>query len=406
MGGGGLLQLVAIGAQDLYLTSQPSITFWRSIYRRYTAFALESIPQQWNGNPGLGKRVTTTISRNGDLISGLVLQVDLKKSVANGVAHYPVENLVSELEVELGGQRIEKVYSDFARIYDELFRTGTEKEAYKAMCNFIPGCPDGTVQRFYYPITVWFTRNPGSACPIISLQYHELKIHLLMASSVPGIDPTHSGIADATLFVDYAFLDVSERRRFATVSHEYLITQCQHSGIETVAPKAGGVAVHNVRLSFNHPTRYIAFVIRNGNTHGRYTALEPGSTDELAAPLLSARLQINGHDRQSTRSGSWYNRVVPYQCASSKPAAGIYMYSFSLRPNESQPSGSINFSRIDSSVLILELKKTTKPDFANVLTEEETYANVEGNCTNLLVFAESFNILRILSGMGGLAYSS
>lgn len=160
------------GAQDIYLTGSPSITFWRIVYRRHTAFASESIEQTFNGTVGFGRRVQSTLSRNGDLITTVWLEIVLKRKVANdvnGAPFYPSENFVKEYELEIGGQRIDKIYSDFARVNDELFRKDAEKEAYRRMNNFDDNDRDGAVKRFYYPLILYFNKNVGLALPLIAL---------------------------------------------------------------------------------------------------------------------------------------------------------------------------------------------------------------------------------------------
>ena len=207
------------------------------------------------------------------------------------------------------------------------------------------------------------------------------------------------------------FSYAEERKRFSQQSHEYLVTLLQHTGSESIAPGATSRTT-NVRLSFNHPVKTLAWCVKNGATHGRYTTQLPGETSDKFAPIKSVRLQLNGHDRFDERTGLYFNQVQPFDHVEppTKPAAGVYMYNFGLRANEIvQPSGSCNFSRIDNSTLVVSTKagSVATTDAANVITDDtKTYANIEGNLTNLLVFAESYNVLRILSGMGGLAYTS
>lgn len=405
---GGLMQLVAYGAQDIYLTGSPSITFWRIVYRRHTAFAQESIEQTFNGTVGWGRKVSSTISRNGDLITTAWLEIVLKKS-GSGTPFYPAENFVKEAELEIGGQKIDKLYSDYLRIYDELFRTADEKASYKRMTNFESNAPTGQIRRFYLPLVFFFNKNPGLALPLIAMQYHEVKLHFTFASATEmaavGVDTTVD--PTCTLFVTYTFLDADERRRFAQTSHEYLITQIQHTGAESVAPDTASRKTQNIRLNLNHPVKYIAWALKSGDTHGKFTT----SSDKLEyndayAPLLEAKLTLNGHDRFATRKGSWFNQVSTYETVKSKPAAGIYMYSFALKPDEHQPSGTCNFSRIDNATLILTFKAGSKgTDIANVDSEDTTLAAVTG-LTNLLIYAENYNVLRVMSGMAGLAYSN
>ena len=193
-------------------------------------------------------------------------------------------------------------------------------------------------------------------------------------------------------------------RRYAQTSHEYLITQIQHTGAETLSPGSSSRTT-NVRLNFNHPTRWLAFAVK-GQSHGQFTVGPRGGDSDKFAPIKSAKLQLNGHDRFDERRGSYFNAVQPFEHIKSKPAAGIYMYNFGLRPDEVQPSGSCNLSRIDNSTLVVTTKSGSVAynDAANITSEDVTLANIEGNLTNLLVFAENFNVLRILSGMGGLSY--
>jgi hypothetical protein len=158
------------GAQDVYLTGSPSITFWKLVYRRHTSFALEAIEQVFNGSVGYGRKVSATVSRNGDLVTTAYLEVTLKRKTGTQYPpYYPAEAFIKEIELEIGGQRIDRVYSDWYRIYDELFRTDAEKDAYKRMTNFDADAPNGQVRRFYVPLIFFFNTNPGLALPLIAL---------------------------------------------------------------------------------------------------------------------------------------------------------------------------------------------------------------------------------------------
>jgi hypothetical protein len=478
--GGGLMQLVAYGAQDLYLTGEPEITFFKSVYKRHTNYSLEAIEQTFNGQVGYGKRVSCTISRNGDLITNMYLEVVMR---ADGSTWFPIEGLVKEVELEIGGQKIDRHYSDWFRIHDELFRTGTQKNAYFRMTNFphedqIKGTP--ITRRLYLPLIFFFNKEPGMALPLIALQFHEVKVHFTfaLASEVNGIAPASD--LDATLYVDYVYLDTEERKRFASSNHELLIEQLQFTGNESITLGENKIQ-KNIRLNFNHPVKYLAYVVK-GDKHGMYNNSHPfpwseelnaltevsedmldiprttaimtgklgftpadaaamlssnGSTldngspassdqimaylqnrqfmftgegsyiDDAYAPLYSAKLQLNGHDRASERMGTFYNQVQPYQCCGSLPAAGIYMYSFALEPRKHQPTGTCNFSRIDNATLQLTFKgtRTGYSNAKNIDTEDSTVDN-RNNLRDVKVFAVNYNVLRIMSGMGGLAFSN
>ena len=237
------------------------------------------------------------------------------------------------------------------------------------------------------------------------MQYHEVKINIQLASSVPGVDSTVEPTMQC--YVDYVYLDTDERRRFAQVSHEYLIQQLQFTGDEAVSIGTTSKS-QNIRLNFNHPTRFLAWVIK-GEKHGQYTGVD--ATDyanvktyaEALAPLKSAKLQLNGHDRFSERKGSYFNLVQPWQTLRAKAPAGVYMYSFSLKPDEHQPSGSVNFSRIDNATLSLTYKAASVSGGVSAITAEDTTSTNAQNLTALKIFAENFNVLRIMSGMAGLA---
>ena len=415
--GGGLMQLVAYGAQDIYLTGNPQITFFKVVYRRHTNFAVESIEQTFNGTVGFGKRLSVTISRNGDLITDCFLEITLKRGSVNPT--FVAEAFVKTVELEIGGQKIDKHYADWYRVHDELFRKDDEKEGYRRLVDFANyggetgEWPVGSVKRFYLPLIFFFNKNPGLALPLIALQYHEVKFHFDLENSTllqtvgvdTAVDPT------ATLWVDYIYLDTDERRRFAQVSHEYLITQLQFTGDETVAPSATGKSSYNVRLNFNHPVKYLAWVFANASTHGHYSGINANINAEACAPLYDAKLQLNGHDRMSTRKGSYFNMVQPWQTLRSKPKSGVYLYSFALKPDEHQPSGTCNFSRIDNATLNITLKQASlvlqagADDFANLKTEDITSVSAQ-QLKSLRIYAENYNVLRIISGMGGLAYSN
>jgi hypothetical protein len=583
--GGGLMQLVAYGAQDVYLTGNPQITFWKVTYRRYTNFAIESIEQTFNGQADFGRRVQCTISRNGDLAYRTYLQVTLPEinqlmgiaSFALGVGSgvyarwldYPGEQLIAQVEVEIGGQRIDRQYGDWMHIWNQLTVTAEQTRGYFKMignttqltfitdpsfsevdgpCDSIAprqvcaprnALPESTL---YIPLQFWFCTNPGLALPLIALQYHEVKINLdirpideclwavtTLSCAPPNEKPTpanqyapgrpvpaaiayNQSLVAASLYIDYVFLDTDERRRFAQNPHEYLITQLQFTGDESV-----GSSSNKLKLNFNHPVKELIWVVQPdqnvdycsalvcdallfkvlgaqsfnytdaidalpnaiqafGGPHelaadsrayidarglfndagaldynlppGNMTGYWNGPNDpynevnmggppvpesnavsglsasilsqlkELAShrdhnsgssvsdagtfvlcetsldmhcwgqnPVVTAKLQLNGQDRFSEREGIYFSWVQPYQSHTRCPDEGINVYSFALRPEEHQPSGTCNFSRIDNATLQLVLSNAT----------------VEGTKTaKVRVYATNYNVLRIMSGMGGL----
>ena len=577
--GGGLMQLVAYGAQDVYLTGNPQITFWKVTYRRHTNFSLESVEQTFNGQADFGRRVTCTISRNGDLAYRTYLQVTLPEinqsmgeatkagtaGVNKGVyarwLDCPGEQLISQVEVEIGGQRIDRQYGDWMHIWQQLTLTCDQEDGYNKMIGNttqltfitdplfadVDGPCDSTAPdavcaprnalpetTLYVPLQFWYCRNPGLALPLIALQYHEVKINLDLRPideclwAVTGLDCSgntsvmkvgtayNQSLVAASLYVDYVFLDTDERRRMAQNPHEYLIEQLQFTGDESV-----GSSSNKIKLNFNHPCKELVWVVQpdanvdycasfecgtnlfsalgaqpfnytdaldalpnalhafsgprsaaegatatTGANHavinanglfetmgaadvssnkvwahdtgptggvglpqasadgnegyragGSGTAAAQGFTgvtDTMRSnvsdagafvlnetslkmhcwgenPVVTAKLQLNGQDRFSEREGTYFDLVQPYQHHTRSPDTGINVYSFSLRPEEHQPSGSCNFSRIDNATLQLVLSNNT----------------VQGTSTaKVRVYATNYNVLRIMSGMGGLAYSN
>ena len=537
------MQLVAYGAQDVYLTSNPQITFWKVTYRRYTNFAIESIEQTFNGQADFGRRVQCTISRNGDLAYRTYLQVTIPeinqmmgKTSAGPVyarwLDFPGEQLIAQVEVEIGGQRIDRQYGDWMHIWNQLTMTAEQQRGYFKMvgnttnltfitdpsfadvdspCNSSAprnvcaprnALPESTL---YIPLQFWFCTNPGLALPLIALQYHEVKINLDLrpideclwaVTTLDCVDDTsphpatiayNQSLVAASLYIDYVFLDTDERRRMAQNPHEYLITQLQFTGDESV-----GSSSNKIKLNFNHPVKELIWVVQpdqnvdycsslncgsnlyaalgaqpfnytdafdalpncfhayagpyeligygntgpnNGFIDSNGLFVNKGAMDAEAAshwqgkwedfnahnlisdynsgvsdagtfvlaetsvdmhcwgqnPVVTAKLQLNGQDRFSEREGTYFSWVQPFQSHTRNPDEGINVYSFALRPEEHQPSGTCNFSRIDNAYLQLVLSNAT----------------VQGtNTAKVRVYATNYNVLRIMSGMGGLAYSN
>lgn len=427
------MQLVAYGAQDIYLTGNPMITYFKVVYRRHTNFAMESIEQTFNGSVGFGNKVTALISRNGDLVNGLTLEVDLPAIATagdawtNDVGHHIIE----ECTVEIGGQQIDKHYGDWLEIWAQLTVPASKRVGYRDMIGQSPlatnGHP-GTLQRIteaaaagrriYVPLQFWFCRNVGLALPLIALQYHEVKVAVKFRTYFDVAVDTGSAKATtgtptlaATLWADYIYLDTDERRRFAQVSHEYLIEQLQVN--EKTFSAAGSATVD---LTFNHPVKELVWVCRStanttDNQYSNYTTAQADLAVYSATittqanvdantsnqymknptsgvnPVTDAKLKLNGHDRFAVRQGRYFNQVQTCQHHTSVPESpGINVYSFALKPEDHQPSGSCNFSRIDNAQLVITVGTLT--------------------AGTIKVYAVNYNVLRIMSGMGGLAYSN
>ena len=431
--GGGLMQLVAYGAQDIYLTGNPQITFFKVVYRRHTNFSMESIQQTLNGQISQGgSTVSSTISRNGDLVSNLWLDISLpaRGTLTAGTSTYinwtnnTGHAFLKQCEVEIGGQLIDRHYSQWLDIYNELTDhnehewIGLNKHAAKnAYLQSGTLTPPST--RLYVPIQFWFCRNPGLALPLIALQYHEVKVKFTTRAlkylvNVDGTGKTDTSAADPTvqLWADYIYLDTDERRRFAQVSHEYLIEQVQRE------QKTFALADTSTKLNFNHPVKELVWVFQDAtvsdegdttisltgagdatinvgeiatskNDYFNYSAMVGGNDEQICGvssfeSFSTMKLQLNGHDRFAERNASYFRTCQPIQAGHKVPSKHVYIYSFALKPEEHQPSGTCNFSRIDNATMIFAAAGTAQ----------------------LSVYAVNYNVLRIMSGMGGLAYSN
>ena len=474
--GGGLMQLVAYGAQDIYLTGNPQITFFKVVYRRHTNFAMECVEQTLSGTPSNGASVTATVSRNGDLVGKMYVSSSTA-AITDG------DDIVEQVDIEIGGQRIDRHYKEWMQVWAELSTPDSKALAYKNMTGALSHGlnKSGTtgVGMVQIPLQFWFCRNPGLALPLIALQYHEVKVKMTLGSV--------TGTAGVKLWADYIYLDTDERRRFAQVSHEYLIEQLQREESSSTT---------NHKLNFNHPVKELIWtsVATNSydtaklqlNGHDRFAAQEeeyfqlrqpmdhhtavPGanipmsdrpvmvapiettilthnatvadnaaklvatqitldSVDYAAVPVKVGDvllLTVGGHDAAlaggsdavdthivqlasvstATDPVCVFNTAIPgnlftpltngdglsvriiarlqdplSRCSTFSKKVNVY--SFALKPEEHQPSGTCNFSRIDNAKLV-----------------------ISGTAQALTIYAVNYNVLRVMSGMGGLAYSN
>lgn len=482
MAGGGLIQLVSIGAQDVYLVGNPQITFFKVTYQRHTNFARECIEQTIQGTQGFNQRLTVTISRSGDLIGPMHIEMNLPSlnaeltsvsvttvyssgsttpaatstSVYNWCwVNYVGYRILKEVTIEIGGQPIDRHYSTWFYMWFELSTPAAKREGLQKMVGGydVTEVPIGlssnaiAPKTLYVPLVFWFNSHPGLALPLIALQYHEVKLFIqtetlnncvvLLNSntqntlnSVLDVEfsaPGEAGVSGApigasssdlslSVWADYYYLDSEERRRFAQLSHEYLIKQVQQ-----VTATFSNLAQNTPNLqvdykTFNHPVSFNVWGFRKTvsssqsvvNTDWTNFTNSPPFLQFLGLSVVNKhKLLLNGNDRYNEKDADYYNLVQPYNHFTAIPPTGILAYSYALQPIEQQPSGSLNFSRIDnasnrwSSIANLNALNTVIPNAA---------ANVwstSGDVTyEAVVYAVNYNVLRIMSGMGGLAYSN
>jgi hypothetical protein len=419
---GGLMQLVAYGAQDVYLTGNPEVTFYQAKYKRHTNFAMENIEQTLNGNAGNSGRVSVTVARNGDLVGDMYVELESNAATGGG-ACWVAERAIASVELSIGGQRVDKQYQKWWRLYTELHLDEAKKATYGKLTSAV-----GT-SHVFLPLMFFFNRNPGLYLPLIALQYHEVRIDFDLASDME----TYLNKGVFKVWANYIYLDTEERRRFAQKGHEYLIEQVQHTGVDTVdAGTVANPATKQIRLSYNHPVKEIVWCLSGsgadslwnfGKAAGSATKVVLSSgpvdvattvgdgalpisaatgapvvltaghadreawTEEAQGAMSTMKLVLNGQDRFKEQGSKYFNQVQPFNHHSGCPFPGVYAYSFALKPEEHQPTGTCNFSRIDNAQVAI----TTA---------------AAGDATNLHMFATNYNVLRIQSGMGGLAFSN
>lgn len=481
MPGGGLLQLVAYGAQDVYLTGSPKVTFFQSSYRRHTNFAMELVQQNLSGAGGNGGLQSVVISRSGDLVGDMFVALTPTTTSAaqlttnNSVADmcWVAERAFDSISLYIGGQLIDKHYQTWFRLFAEVYLPDGKKSNYGKMTSLALNqnnltSTNTSVAKVHLPLMFFFNRFPGLFLPLIALQYHEVRIDF----QISAVFSNYFGTNPIEVWANYMYLDTKERDAFAKLNHEYLIEQVQY-----VAPDPVGVSSENapsiIRMQFNHPVKEIIWCYmnptypQNTNAMWNFTSgtanvnvtidtnkialngtnvrphtlgspvlfIPPSLTNSsnlyvyqasavtagsnIAAqsnvltgnamwieegmpyypnsntaygyevgPLHQFKFLLNGTDRFVPQPGNYFNSYQPYQYHMGTPYPGIYSYSFALKPQDLQPSGTCNFSRIDIAQAAVYLKT--------------------GMPTNLIqrMYAVNYNILRIQSGLGGLAFSN
>ena len=453
--GGGLLQLVATGKQDLFLTGNPQISFFKMVYRRHTNFATESQPMYFDGTPNFGQRITCLIPRRGDLLGRVYLDVTLPRifdttgqelSYTNAVGHA----LIQEITFEVGEQEIDRQTGEWMEIWTQLTTPTGQRDALNQMVGRLnqymspfagvtpiiaPG-PTSEGLRLLIPLQFYFCNNPGLYLPLLALQYHPIRINITLRplqqlfwlpppdeldqsnwkpACQKSVDCT-AQIVNMMLWGEYTYLDVEERRMFVSTSHEYLIEQVQYTPPYSLTAQQ---TTATISIEFNHPLKEFIFVAQrdemaNRNEWFNYSSLaidEPcpvlvmpylnllnsgtaGRTDLIA----SAKLQLDGYDRFPLRLPQYFRLQQPYDHHTTTPVdAYIYNYSFALRPEDFQPTGTMNASRIDSIVWQIQM---------NPILSNPTIPTWQqrGNC-HIVVYGHNYNVFRVINGFGGLLFT-
>lgn len=433
---GGLMQLnYAPSAQAEYIFGNPQITFWKAAYRRHTNFAMESKElTDYSATPNFGVDVTYTIPRDtADLVHKMYFETTLPDPGSGDICYcpFPGEKLLKKMELLIGGTTIDTQYSDWLHVWNELTLNTEQKLTYELMVghrsNLVIDSSGGLIS---VPLQFWFCRNAGLALPRKALENTDVQLRVTFEGrdKMGRSQNTSSGMSASTLasnldlsnpkmYADFIYLDTDESRRFLASRHEYLIEQVQ------VAPGIDGHSISSsgdttLKLNFNHSVKELIWITKNNaltsadsstgvNDHFNYTRgmnaddaanefqrMRIHMTSENIAgnlalrddPMNVAKITFNGDDRLSAgnRNAQYFNMVQPYYHHTGSPAPGIYVYSFALRPEEYQPSGSVNMSRIDDVKLVMSFNGSTQ--------------------NKLITFAVNYNILIITDGLANLVW--
>jgi hypothetical protein len=447
---GGLIQLVAFGAQNILLNGNPSVSFFKKIYKTHTNFSMESMKVSFNRSELKYNESSTLIAkvkRNADLIQDVYFSFEIpeikkyiKRDGSNNVKGDVfgfVKNLgecmIESYHIYIGGAIVDKQYGEWLHIWNELSIDASKRYGYDKLIGNIPELysPDphnnlshNTIQiekrRLYVPLRFWFNRNPGLALPLIALQYHEVEIHITLRPfkelfTINDKKPdtyaeyfeSESLNIDPFLEVNYIFLDTQERGFFATNALDYLIEQIVQIPVYKLKR-------HEItELTLQNPVKEIIWVLKRSDVQEKNDWFEYidnnylDSREEEAINndncivvvnysrekeiLVNAKLIFNGIDRFEEKDASYFNLVQPYQHHSVIPKSGVYTYSFSLFPENFQPSGTCNMSRLNK----IQLKTEIVP-----LHIDSSYDY------DMVVYVINYNFLRITAGLAGLAFSS
>ena len=445
--GGGLLQLVAVGKQDLFLTGNPQISFFKMVYRRHTNFATESQPMYFDGTPNFGQRLTCLIPRRGDLLGRVYLDVTLPRitdtegnvlSYTNSIGHA----LIQEITFEVGEQEIDRQTGEWMEIWTQLTTPAGQRDALNELIgrfepyypiNLIPGALSEGL-RLLIPLQFYFCRNPGLYLPLLALQYSPIRINITLRPLqqlfwIPPPNPEDQSmwkpacsttvscttqITNMMLWGEYVYLDVEERRQFVSASHEYIIEQVQYTPPYSITAHQNTATID---VEFNHPLKEFIFVVQrdemiNRNEWFNYSNLAIGeSVPALVQPYMnsnapcqrmdliaSAKLQLDGYDRFMVRGPTYFRLEQPYDHHTTTPVDSfIYNYSFALQPEAAQPTGTMNASRIDSIVWQIQMN----PVLTNPMIPEWQQ---RGNC-HIVVYGQNYNVFRVINGFGGLLFT-
>ncbi|WIA10858.1 hypothetical protein OEZ85_011024 [Tetradesmus obliquus] len=383
------------------------VVFFKSVWRRPTPHAVEAVLQNWQGTADFGRKCSCTIARIGDLCHRLWLEVRLPALPptlrwTNGIGLA----MLKLAECELGGVVLDRRTAEWEDVWSELSMDESKLAGFNRMIgrftDWDPSddnkCLGSRETTLFVPLSFWFSGSePGNALPLVAITYHSLRINVefrhaaeLVVCSDPSTSlplalgtPFEPPSADIQMYADMVYLASSERRRWAKMPHELLITSVQQVTEDVIMVEGNPQRNRRITLPFSHPIKELVWV---------YVPHEPASSTtpryfDYKYAYDAVTVLANAQERQTRRPGSYYTMVQPFQHHTRVPSKPIYVYSFALQPEPTQPSGSLN-----ATALSLELAfKVTMPERSH---------------GKFVCFAVSYNILRIANGLSGIAFSS
>jgi len=403
--GGALLDLVAKGGQDVYFISNPQISFFKKVYKRHTNFSIEYNKFFLDTDADFGKMTRIFIPKKGDLIKNIYLHLQLPNLIPNGDAvsyiNFIGYNIIDYIEIYMGGTLIDRHTGEWLYIWNELRIIEAKKRAYYEMVgghqfNSYSSYSGNQGGIYIIPLSFWFGDDISQAIPMVAMQYSEVEIRIkfkefdkLWVSSDGNAPVGNYKITECQLSTEFVYLDSKERKTFAQSSHEYLIKQVQNSINNNILSNE---EIKRFNLNFNHPVLELIFFVQNKNVKVKsnnkgndWLNFSKTLQTPFKDPIKSAKIILNGQDRTpelTSKELRFYNVIEKH---TSIPNNFIYVYSFSLNPEDYQPSGSCNFSRFDNKEIEIEFND-----------------NIENS--DFRIYALNYNVLRISMGLCGLAY--
>lgn len=372
-----LVDLVSKGAQDVYITGDPEVSFFRQNFRRHTNFAIKPERVDYIGQFNGGAEVTIPIKSKGDLLSYVWIEAPEIQTALSDTGLFATGQSATEFTLLIGGQQVCKLDSLFIQGVHNVLYNDTSAKASCAVTTAVASANakserTGTVGSDYFVIPFFFSEDWTKALPLVAMQYHEVEIRIKCRSGLAfGATPK--------VYANYVYLDTDERNRLLSTEQEILITQTQHQIMDTNS--SGTVDVD--LTYFNHPSKAIHLIS---------SAADGGAWDD-EVKFDSATLYINGQPLFEDLSDTYHHNVVPEMHCTVLPSGVVnsvplFTWPFCIKLNGSQPSGSLNFSRVDNSKLVL--KNLT----------------VAGSPSMLRVYTVNYNILRVKNGLAGVAFGN